>query len=159
MKHDDFTERLLDAGLREYSRVSPPERFALRTVPARPAWKWALAAALPALAVALLLLRPEPPTAPPAYRVALPPAALPNADPRTWNLEPGTSRPRRPQPAPRRFRELSGAELARMDLPVEFLAKFAVKPLTDLEVPDLNVKPLPGGEEEASGTPKEKMSW
>ncbi len=145
---DDFTDRLLEESLKHYSRVSAPEGFEERLEARREAgdrrlevlrWFW-LAPAAAALAALVLLVRPAaPPPAPAlvgAWRAMPPPPALPVR-----------ARPRHTVPLRPHFRVLTAQELARLQLPAELLAPREEKPLTDLEVPEINIPPLRIGEE------------
>ncbi len=154
---DDFTGRLLEESLKQYSRVSPPEGFEARlkarleAADRRPEayrWRWLLVPAATAVALAVLWLRPAPAPGPPApaiVRANLPPApavaarrvVTRHAVPRHAVLP--ASRPR--------FRILTAQELARMDLPAELFAPREEKPLRDLEIPEITIPPLQMEEE------------
>ena len=150
--NDDFNDRLLEESLKQYSRVSPPEGFEVR-LPAEKAgisrW-WLLLPAAAALATALLLL-PRPAPAPQS----------PQTKPQTTAGIPQVIRVRIPHsgrrgdriPQSRRFRVLTARELAQLDLSADLFAPPEERPLKDLEVPELEIKPLAGSEE--SGRPKE----
>ena len=145
--NDDFNDRLLEESLKQYSRVSPPENFEVRLPAEKPGlsrW-WLLVPAAAALATTLLLLpRPSP------QRTPLQ-ATLPHAVPVT---RPATTvGARRAVPLRPRFRVLTARELAQLNLSADLFAPPEERPLKDLEVPELEIKPLAGSEE--SGTPKE----
>lgn len=145
--NDDFNDRLLEESLKQYSRVSPPEDFEVRLPAERPGlsrW-WLLVPAAAVLATTLLLL-PRPAPQRPALQAAyLPPVPL-TGPTRTVGA-------RRAVPLRPRFRMLTGRELAHLSITADLFAQPEEKPMKDLEVPDLEIKPLAGSEE--PGTPKE----
>jgi hypothetical protein len=157
---EDFTGKLLDAGLRRYSSVEVPEGFAERLAakkaedPGREAgsrrWWWMLLPATAAVVAALVFWprsTPRPPEQPP---VALSPApSLPPPGPSPLPaVRPVAARPAKP-----RWRTLSPSELAIADFPLQILSPWTEKPLKDLEIQPLEIKPLAGTEEETG--PKE----
>jgi hypothetical protein len=150
---NDFNDKLLDASLKEYSRVSPPDGFVVRQ-PARQRERmhWIkLFAPVAAAAVVITLVsihtdrpvqRPRP--VHPIHTVIDVQAA---PLPQTLDLRPLRKLPKA-APGPEtpwqgsRFRILTNAEIARMDLPAELFAPRVESPITELQVPELSVKPL-----------------
>ena len=131
---NNFTDRLLDASLKDYSRVSVPEGFRARPAePRRRTWLWIPAIAAAALAGGIVMMpMPALPSAPPAVSAKFEvPAPQKRHTGRSGDL------PHLPHP-----RALTAAELARVTLPAEFLTPYQEKPLTDLSVPEPIVKPL-----------------
>jgi hypothetical protein len=142
--NDNFNDRLLDASLKEYSRVSPPDDFASRVLAKpgarRPAWRWlwipAVAAA--ALACGVLMMHPAPKIAP-APAVAFHPSTT--AVERTvhpYVVARHVAMKKEPPP----FHTLTAVEMASLTLPAELLAKQEEKPITDIVIPELTVAPL-----------------
>ena len=140
--NDNFNDRLLDASLQEYSRVSPPEEFASRVLakaaaprPARLAWLgWlAIPTAAAALACSVVMIRPAP-SAPPAVVAFHACPVVRHVAVRRITARPPSS------PAP--FHTLTGVELASMSLPAELFAKQEEKPITEIVIPELTVAPL-----------------
>jgi hypothetical protein len=144
--NDNFTNRLLDASLKGYSRVSPSEDFASRVlakgVARRPAWRWlwipAVAAA--ALACGVLIMRPAPVARTPLV------AFHPKASPIVRTVQPPPLAVKhivvKNEPAKPPFHTLTGVELASMTLPRELFAKQEEKPITEIVIPELTVAPL-----------------
>ncbi|GEM_PF-5373148 len=136
MNHD-FTDRLLDAGLKQYSRVAPPEDFAVRMPAARPArYAWFGWLAVPAAATLLATLAMPPlPQAPVVFAIAHhAPAVSP------------VSRAPRPKPLPYKppFHTLTPQELAAMDLSAAAQPSADAAPIVDLEIKPLVITPLEG---------------
>ena len=141
---DDFTDRLLEESLKQYSRVSPPEGFEERLkarleagLPRPEARWWWLAPAAVVLAAAVFFVRQRAQHAVPLPQPPPPPVV---------GAQRAVPLPRHPAPRPR-FRILTAQELAHLQLPAELLAPREEKPLTDLEVPEINIPPLRIGEE------------
>jgi hypothetical protein len=145
--NDNFTDRLLDASLREYSRVSPPDGFAAgvlsKDVARRPArgWLWVPAAAALACGIlgGILIARPMAP-APPAVAVF-----HPSAIPVVRSVEPSRLVAKGKQVAVRvdaPFHTLTGVELASMTLPPELFAQREEKPIADVVISPLTIAPL-----------------
>ena len=140
---DDFTSRLLDAGLKECSRVSPPEDFAARVLanrtairPAPLAWLGWLAipaAAALACAVVIVMHTNAPVSAPACYRAEMPAAHAERVV--------AVKRPSR-VPFKPPFHTLTAVELASMNLPPELFATREEKPVADIAIPELTVTPL-----------------
>jgi hypothetical protein len=140
--NDNFTDRLLNASLQEYSNVAPPEDFASRVLAKKAVaprtwlgWLWIPAAA--ALACGLLTMRPVP-AAPPQLRARVGQASLPAAFP---GPKKSGRRGCLPHCAPP-FRVLTGIELAGMALRPQLFAPEYAKPLAELAIPELTVVPL-----------------
>lgn len=151
---EDFTERLLDSALKQYSSVDVPEGFAER-IKARDQrleargrrWWWLL---VPATAAMVLVLWPRSTEVPPAPRplaVVQPPTPIPQPPAQAQVRRVATHR------AKPRWRTLTASELAMADFPLEILRPMEEKPIKNLEVPALEIKPLAGAEEET--VPKE----
>jgi len=128
---NDFTDRLLDAGLKEYSRVTPPAGFAVRRPRPRANWGWLLVPAAAAVAMAMIA-------------VTMPPAPLPSAPVRFVTVmevpvlpkrEPGVKK-NRPEGL-FHYRTLTAAEIARLDVLPELFAVSEAKPMVDLEIKPL----------------------
>ncbi len=142
--NDNFTDRLLDASLKEYSRVSPPEDFAARVLAKRAArrlpliWLWIPAAAA-ALACGILMMRPVP-LAPAPLRLTAPPlvgqVSLPAVVRRSSKSGGQGCLPHCEAP----FHTLTGVELASMTLPAELFAK--QEEISEIVIPELTVAPL-----------------
>lgn len=149
---DDFTARLLDESLKQYSRVSPPEGFEARLKTRleaggrrlmAPRW-WLVMSAAGSLALVLFLVRPAPLPPPPEVRL------VSTRLPIFWSKRPILTAPAT-QPLTRKGpRFLSAQELAHLELPAELFARPEEKPLRDLEVPELVIPPLSGGEDKAT---------
>ena len=155
---EDFTDRLLDSALKRYSSVEVPEGFAARLAArqemgnGRRRWWWMLIPAAATLAI-VLVLWPRPEVVTPA------PKQVTRVQPPTPILQPPAQTQVRRVTAYRakpRWRTLSAVELASADFPLEILRPMEQKPIKDLEVPALEIKPLAGAEEETVPTiPKE----
>lgn len=147
---NDFTDRLLETGLKEYSRVTPPDGLAgniAATLAAKPprrsrlAWAWMLAPAM-ACAAMVMMMRPGPLPTPPVMTFR--PGPLPaltavvgaKAGPAASNQPKLVAEVihRRPRV---QYRTLTAIELARLDFPAELLA-----PREDTPIADLTIKPL-----------------
>jgi hypothetical protein len=148
---EDFNDRLIEESLKQYSRVLPPENFEARLAAraARPRispmW-WALIPAAATLGAVLMLRFPEPLPPEPGRVAIILPAPQVQTAPRA------RVRKRAVAPHPR-WHVLTGAELAKLSAFPGLFEKPAEKELKDLEVPELEVKPLAGSEE--PGLPKE----
>lgn len=153
---EDFTDRLLDASLKAYSSVEVPDGFAGRLqardqrLEARGRrWWWMLIPAAAALAIALMMRpTPEPPQPVVAVRIQPPtPISQPPAQAQAQVRRVAAHR------AKPKWRTLTAVELASADFPLEILRPMEERPIKDLEVPALEIKPLAGAEEET--VPKE----
>jgi hypothetical protein len=127
---NDFTDRLLDAGLKEYSRVMPPANFTVRRPRPSFSWGWLLVPAAAAVAL-VMTVRPAPlPSAPGRLVTVMEVPAL------SKHQEVVVAVSHRP---PAQYRALTAVEIARLEMLPELFAPREEKPLTDLEV-----KPLEG---------------
>jgi hypothetical protein len=138
---DNFNARLLDASLKEYSRVTPPADLASRLLATKNVaprawfgWLWIPAAA--ALACGIVMMRPVPPAPAPlgVHRAPVVQLARPV-------LATAVKKPSRTQRKPP-FHVLTGAELASMTLPPELFATREEKPIDDIVITPLTVTPL-----------------
>ena len=149
---EDFTDRLLDSALKRYSSVEVPEGFAARLASRQSKghsrkWWWMLVPVAAALAM-VLVMRPAPESLQPVVAVRTqPPTPSPQPPAVTVAVR------RAPRAVKPRWRTLTASELASADFPLEILRPIEEKPLKDLEVPELEIKPLAGAEEET--VPKE----
>lgn len=137
--HTNFTDRLLDAGLKEYSRVQPPEGFMVRRPEPRRYWLWIPTLAAAALAGAIVMM--PMPTLPSSPQPVAAVREVPPVD-RTVAPPPQSQR-EAPVPKGSHYRTLTAIELARMDLPMGLFGSNEEKPpLEDIVIPDVTVKPL-----------------
>jgi len=165
----DKIDRLLEEGLRNYSRVEPPEDFAARLrerieATARPAsllWRWWLWVPAPLAAAALValwaVLPPPTPVAPPVVRAVMPVADLrPTAERQPKRISPVAGHIQVVRWR-RSIRVLSPEELASLQLPADLFPK--EPPAAELTIPDLSVPELkiPALESEP-GTPESRGS-
>jgi hypothetical protein len=136
MMNDNFTDRLLDASLQQYSRVTPTDEFASRVLaqPVAPRRTWLAWLTIPATAAALaggiLMMHPVPMPAPPL--VATFHACVPVRHVAV----------KRDAIHPPPFHTLTAFEMARMTLPAELFATHEEKPITEIVIPELTVAPL-----------------
>ena len=151
---EDFTDRLLDSALRNYSSVDVPEGFAERLAAAKQIrrdgrkWWWLLVPAAAALAIALMMR--------PAAESPRPVVAVRRQPPSPILQPPAPARRVAAHRAKPKWRTLTAVEIASADFPLEILRPLEVKPLKDLEVPALEIKPLAGADQAAEETvPKE----
>ncbi len=177
MKDNHFTDRLLEESLKQSSRVSAPEDFAERLA-ARAArektgrtglnLRWLLAPAAVALALSLALIVLHPPSPRPAPGIVSvarqrETAEVPLPRPRNRQASPAgehslrstvgralpLGRSEELRTAGSKFRTLTEQELARLQFPADLFAASPTKPLSDLEIPEINIPPLNGGQETA----------
>ena len=152
---EDFTDRLLDSALRHYSSVEVPEGFAERLAAREAGYRlqaagrkwWMLVPAAAALA-AVLVFWPRPVAdTPPTVAVVRPhpPPPIPQLPASPWRRAVRVAKPK--------WRTLTAIELASADFPLEILRPMESKPIKDLEIPELEIKPLAGAVEET--VPKE----
>jgi hypothetical protein len=162
MNDSNFTDRLLDASLQEYSRVAPPADFASRVLSreaerrlidrrvstgwrtptlAWPRWLWIPAAAAVAMVCGLVMMRPSLP-APPAMVVfrEIPAVAkirvfAAGAVPRKYQAASIVA-------AEPPFHTLTGMELASLTLSADLLPKQEEKPVADIVIDPLIIAPL-----------------
>ncbi len=165
----EFIDKVLDEGLKNYSRVTPPEDLAA-LVAARAAaaqaggpehwlrvaggwfprrwWLWAPAPLAAAAMLAAMLLRP--PVETPGVRpTATPPVAARTVERPAVVKSVATPPARRLRRRPSGLRVLTAADLAALQLPAELFRKDAAaeQPLPDLSIPEL-VIPALGSETE-----------
>jgi hypothetical protein len=133
---NDFTDRsfidkVLDAGLKEYSRVTPPANFVVRRPRPRATWGWLLVPAAATVAM-VMMMRPAPlPSTPQRLVVAMEVPALQKSN----VVEAVGHRPHV------HYRTLTAVEIARLDILPELFAVSEAKPMVDLEI-----KPLEGND-------------
>ena len=129
----NFTDRLLDASLKEYTRVTP-QNLRLRR-PISRAWWWLLA---PVAVAVVAVLLPHQTPAPPPRLVAHITAPEVSYASKYVTIAPVP----RHEKLGTHFRTLSAAELAHINLPADLFVTPEEKPMTDLQMSDLSVKPL-----------------
>ncbi len=140
----DQLDKLIDAGLKQYSHVDPPEQFTERLLrraeEPRPRRRWLWVPVPVAAAVVLLFVISKPAPLEQPF-VPVPPPKVAPAPTRHVEKPPLTRRAQARMPALRpRPHELSPEELASMRLPAEL---FAGKPApAEIVVPDLNIPDL-----------------
>jgi hypothetical protein len=121
-----FVDKVLDAGLKEYSRVTPPANFAVRRPRAKFAWGWLLVPAAAAVAM-VVMMRPAPlPSAPARVVAVMEVPALPKPKPVLASYHPHA-----------RYHTLTAVEIARLEIPAELLAPRQETPITDLVIKPL----------------------
>jgi hypothetical protein len=133
-------DRLLDEGLKQYSRVEPPADFSarleekLRAASESPGpmrwWLWLPVPAAVAAALALALIPRPADVAPPPRLVASMPAA---------SLKPNRGATVRERVPRRSIHVLTPTELAAMRLPPQLITK---EPPAEVTVPDLSIPDL-----------------
>jgi len=180
--HKDHVDRLLDEGLKHYSRVEPPEDFAekVREAAERAGkaaerkvrwWLWAPVPAALAMLLFVTLMRQAPapqrpsaaatPSSAPAPSAHVAPAA-PQARPAPMiaavhPARAAAARPARVPVVPRRPRGprvLTPEELARMAFPAEMFAAQQAEQLAipDLAIPELKIPALEPLTQEPKGS-------